>query len=356
MDDTALAALALALADADDARAVGVLLAERLSARAWLLGLVSGEKLEPLAAGPDAPGQVVAYRAPQIEGPLENPAEVSPRLEELANRTEEPLQWRALPQRAGDQAIFVADRELPERALPLVAAALDRVRALDADPSLFRDRALSTISHDLRGPLNVIGFAGSMLRSSVGEEDQDLVAKIRRAARQMEGMIRDLLDLGELEAGRLELHSAETNLRTVIGHVEAAARPTAEEAKVDFGIEVAAPEGALHCDASQLARAIALLIDGACRFAKKGTVTLRASVEEDGGAWLEVEDSGTPLDDETRSKLFRPQQRGEEPHPRAKGLRLTLARRLVEAHGGRLEALESSGVRIRATLPAAPAS
>ncbi|MAQ14305.1 MAG: hypothetical protein CMN30_05870 [Sandaracinus sp.] len=352
MKDADLASLALALAEAATPAAVGEAIAECTGSGTWLLATVDGETLTPLASAPEPPGPEVAYKAPDATGELADPEAVSPRLGELAGAAQGALHLHPLSSQFGEDALFVTDQALDPRALTLLGAAVERLQGLDTDPSLFRDRALSTISHDLRGPLNVIGFASSMLQSTVGDAEKELVAKVRRAARTMEGMIRDLLDLGELEAGRLEMRLADVPMKTILGHLRAHAEPLAENAGVTFAIENADGDAPVHADASRLAQALGLLVDGACKHAKKGSVTVRASVVE-GVPTFDVEDTGTSLDAQTRGALFRPTSRGAEPHPRAKGLALTLARRLIEAHGGTLEAVESDGVCVRVQLATA---
>jgi len=343
MSDGDVRRLALTLADANNAAAVGQALAEIVGAERWLLASIEGSALHPLAGAPEVlePAPLHGFE----EAPAD-PALLSPSLGKLA--AEAPLHLCRL--RAGDATfLFAAEAPLATDGRTLARAALKRVSG-GGKGSLFRDRALSTISHDLRGPLNVIGFAASMLKSSVGESDAELVAKIRRGARQMEGMIRDLLDLGELEAGRLELRPEPTTLGTVMGHVDAAIDPIAESAACTLHREHEAGQAPIVADSERLAHAIVLLVNSACRHATKGEVTLRSGVR-DGFAFIEVEDSGKPLDAEARAHLFEPTDRGAEPHSRAKGLALTLARRLVEAHEAAIEALESDGVRVRVTLP-----
>ncbi|MBO6937066.1 MAG: HAMP domain-containing histidine kinase [Deltaproteobacteria bacterium] len=337
MSNTKLENLALALAAAGDGAAVGRAVANTFGASRWLLAKMRGTELHPIASVPAglAPAPLHGFE----ESPSD-PRALSPLLGELADGG--PLHLARL---AGSH-LFAADVALPTEARTLVDATLER---LQGGGTLFRDRALSTISHDLRGPLNVIGFAASMLERSVSESDRQLVGKIRRASRQMEGMIRDLLDLGELEAGRLELNPAATPLKTILGHVEAAAGPVAEASDVTLERDLRETDAVVRVDAERLARAISLLVEGACRNVPKGEVTLRSGAVGD-RVFFEVEDSGKPMDADTRAQLFETSERGAEAHPRAKGLALMLARRLVEAHGAAIEALESEGVRIRVTL------
>lgn len=343
MSDTKVRQLALALARADDATAVARSLAEAIGAERWLLASIAGSELRPLAGAPSVPAPAPLHFFE--EAPTE-PGVLSEALDEVASGA--PLRLARLQTSAGT-FLFAASPALPEDGQTLARAALERVSATNGG-SLFRDRALSTISHDLRGPLNVIGFAASMLKGSVGDEEAELVTKIRRGARQMEGMIRDLLDLGELEAGRLQLRRDPTTLGTVIGHVDAAVEAVAEGAACTLHREHAAGQTPIAADAERLARAIVLLVASACRHATKGEVTVRSGV--DGRVvYIEVEDTGKPLDADARARLFEPAARGSEPHSRAKGLALTLARRLVEAHEATVEALESDGVRVRVTLP-----
>ncbi len=344
ISDADMRRLALALADAADARSVGSALAESLGLTAWLLASIDGGRLTPVAGAPTCPEEPFPLHG--FDEAPEDPALLSPPLGELAAGG--PLHLARLGA-AGVTYLFAAPEPLPTDARTLTRAALERVGG-GGDGSLFRDRALSTISHDLRGPLNVIGFAASMLKSSVGEQEAELVAKIRRGARQMEGMIRDLLDLGELESGRLELRREPTTLETVLGHVDAAIDAVAESAACTLHRKLSGGQARIVADSERLARAIVLLVASACRHAPKGEVTLRSGANGE-EVFVEVEDSGKPLDDGARARLFEPTDRGAEPHSRAKGLALALARRIVEAHGAAIEALESDGVRVRVTLP-----
>ena len=334
-----LGRLALALASTRDLAEMGRALAGAVGAKRWLLATQRGTELRPIVGEPPATDSAPLHGFEESPG---DPAALSPLLGELADGG--PLRLARLG--SGPTLVFAADVGLSPEARALANAAVERLGT--GGGTLFRDRALSTISHDLRGPLNVIGFAASMLESSVGDAEKELVAKIRRASRQMEGMIRDLLDLGELEAGRLELNLAETSLKTVLSHVDAAVEPVAEAADVTL-TRALQTNATVVADAERLARAIVLLVSSACRNVPKGAVTLRSGATDD-GVFIEVEDSGRPMSADVRARLFAADARGQEAHSRAKGLTLTLARRLAEAHGATIEALESDGVRIRVTL------
>jgi len=342
MSDAELGRLALELASATDLEGLGRALASATGAERWLLASVAGTQLKPIVGEPTTGGPAPLHG---FEEAPADPGALCERFGELAG--EDPL-W--LARLGGGSLVFAASVELDSKARALTESAVERLAG--GSGTLFRDRALSTISHDLRGPLNVIGFAASMLRASVGEKEQELVAKIRRGARQMEGMIRDLLDLGELEAGRLELRRVDAPLATTLEHVEAAIGPIAQSSDVTLDRALNATDTVIHADPERLGRAIVLLVASACRNVPKGRVTLRSGLAE-GAVYVEVEDGGKPMDAETRARLFAVSARGAEPHPRAKGLSLMLARRLVEAHGAAIEALESEGVRLRVTLEAA---
>ncbi len=334
-----LGRLALALARATDRSAVGAAIARALGASRWLLAEAHGTELRPIAGEPHG------LEPAPLHGFEESPADpgaLSPLLGALAD--DGPLRLARLGPAAS--LLFAADVPIEADVRSLADAALERLQGAG---TLFRDRALSTISHDLRGPLNVIGFAASMLDGSVSEADRELVSKIRRASRQMEAMIRDLLDLGELEAGRLELQRAVAPLKTVLGHVDATVGPIAEAAAVTIERDLGELDAKVRVDAERLARAISLLVGSACRNVPKGQVTLRSGADSS-SVFIEVEDGGKPMSADVRARLFETSERGAEAHPRAKGLSLMLARRLVEAHEAAIEALESEGVRIRVTL------
>ena len=348
IDDAAMGRLAIALARATTlADAANAFAADR-DLRQWMVASTERGVLYPLCTSDGGPKESAPVSEDLLQAPrVSNPSGASTALQWF----DDELHVTELQQRDGARVILLSAEPIAEPAQALLRAAAARFLSSD-DRGLFRDRALSTISHDLRGPLNVIGFAGSMLQSSVGDSEKELVTKIRRAARTMEGMIRDLLDLGELEAGRLELNLGEVPVRTIVGHVDAAVEAMVAESDMTYEKDIADPDAMVRADGTRLAQALSLLIGNSCRHAKRGTVRLRAEAR-DGAIWFEVEDTGSPLSESARAHLFAPSSRGEEADPRAKGLGLTLARRLVEAHEGTLSAEPSEGVSIAMRIPAA---
>ena len=114
---------------------------------------------------------------------------------------------------------------------------IDHVDTLDADTGfgslLDSEHFLASMSHELRTPLNaIIGFTGTLLMQLPGplnEEQEKQLRMVQSSARQLLALVNDLLDLGKLGAGTLELHPAPLNCRSVVEELVQAFRPQARQ-------------------------------------------------------------------------------------------------------------------------------
>lgn len=254
---------------------------------------------------------------------------------------------------SGQVAIFGGDPELLRAIAPLITRAARQVMdaAALSEARQFRDVTLSSLSHDLRGPLNVITFAASMLRSTVQDEpSKGLVVKVRRGARTMERMLRDLMDLAGLET--IRLHRSPTEVAALISKL----KPTLEALGEETGVRVSLVqhgEGALDVDSERLSQALVALTATAAKQSAEGAeVRITFDVRQD-PALLSVEDAGKPVPEERRARLFEAFARGDDADARSKGASLALAHGLLVAHGLAVEATDSElgGLRIDAQLP-----
>jgi two-component system sensor histidine kinase KdpD len=194
---------------------------------------------------------------------------------------------------------------------------------------------LRAVSHDLRSPLTAITAAVRGLGSgtlSDGARDE-LISVAAGETERLSRLVENLLDLSRLQAGSAEPRTAWCSLAEIVS----AAADAAPEPLAGFDIELDDELPALSCDAAQLERAVANVLENSARFAGDRPVTVRARA---GGAWLtlRVRDHGPGIARDELERIFEPFHRSLERPSGGSGLGLAIARGFVEANGGRLRA------------------
>jgi signal transduction histidine kinase len=229
----------------------------------------------------------------------------------------------------------------------------DNVERLDAE-RIVRERFVSLLAHDLRGPLAAATMAAKMLVAHPErlQERRDLAIRIERNMLRVDRMIQDLLDANRLRAGhRLALDLQRCDLVEVANDVLADLSDADRER-----VRLTAPdrlEGVWAPD--QLARALWNLITNALKY---GAADAQVDVEvgrAPGGVAISVHNEGPGIPPEEQSQLFEPfsRTRGAEARARGWGLGLTLVRGCAEAHGGKVELSSSpaAGTTFTMRLP-----
>ncbi|HEU4453879.1 MAG TPA: GAF domain-containing sensor histidine kinase, partial [Longimicrobium sp.] len=222
-----------------------------------------------------------------------------------------------------------------------------------------REEVLGVVSHDLRGPLSTI-VTTAVLLSETGRERRDETRRwldvIRRAADQMNTLIGDLLDVGSMEAGRFAVEPRPGDLRALLEETCEQLRPVCDARGLRLECEAGDGLPAVPLDARQVARVLGNLAGNAIKFTPPGgTIRLHASAHG-GEARVEVSDTGPGIPAEQLPMVFDRFWKGRRGDGQGAGLGLTIARGIVEAHGGRI-GVESAGGRGSTfwfTLPAAP--
>ena len=183
---------------------------------------------------------------------------------------------------------------------------------------------------------------------------------VQSSSRHLLALINDVLDLSRIEAGRLELRIEPTPARDVLDAVHGAMRPLAAKKHIQLDVECADGLGLVSMDAMRMRQTLVNLVGNALKFTPEGgRVWVRGFPSQpDGGLRIEVEDTGPGIPAEEQERIFAEFQQATVAHaagrPEGAGLGLTLARRFVEMHGGRLwvESEVGRGSRFILTLPA----
>lgn len=237
--------------------------------------------------------------------------------------------------------IDVTDSTLVERSLR------DRTQALEAADRL-KTEFLANMSYELRSPLTSIsGFAEMLKREYAGklnESQQEYVEGIYKSSQQLGSLITDIIDLATIEAGYLKLDISTFDLRAAIDASIALLTEQMKAQHVKIGVQVASNVTTLQADEVRVKQILINLVTNAVKMTKsKGVIDVEATQEKDGGVRIAVRDNGPGLDAIRRAHLFDPFFRGISGQGSEAALGLSLVKRFVELHGGKVEVESEEG-------------
>jgi len=220
--------------------------------------------------------------------------------------------------------------------------------------SMRRD-LITTVSHDLRTPLASLRVMVEAIDDGVVADPPSVaryVGEMRRSVAQLSGMVDDLFELTQLEAGAIEAETARADLEELVSDAMASVAVEAEAKGLNLISDVEGVDG-VRCS-PRLARVLQNLLSNAVRHTPAdGTVRIEASRLGD-HVRLSVEDDGRGISPDDIPRVFDPFFRADPARsgPGA-GLGLALAKRIVEALGGRIsaEATGRTGARFAVELP-----
>src|SRR5215471_3811911 len=253
-----------------------------------------------------------------------------------------------------------------------MAAKLGELDAMKAD-------LLAHISHELRTPLTGIQEGTALLLEQLTDplttDQQEVLEVVRSHSGRLASRISAILDLAKMEAGMLEYVRVPSDLSTLLQRGIAAVRLVAQKKRLHLEVVCPAPLPLVDCDAGRIQEVLDNLLSNAVKFTSGGgAVSLSAEVKSDtaGRDWVEIRVSdtgkGIPAEDIARvfDKFYQSFSHREE-RQKGTGLGLTIARHIVEAHGGKIWAESRVGegatfvVRLpvshseTSALPASPA-
>ncbi len=214
----------------------------------------------------------------------------------------------------------------------------------------FKSEILGTVAHDLKNPLSVILGRTEMMTEMIGqaassaESVKAQVSHIRESARRMTSMVDNLISDAMSDALDITVRPERVDVAALANEIAAANQPLAENKRQN--IAVSAPADCLiNCDADRIREAIDNLVSNAIKYSPLGGHIELLVARADGGVQVRVRDEGAGLSPEDMSRLFERFQRlsakptaGES----TTGLGLSIAKRIVELHGGTIAA-ESPG-------------
>lgn len=223
-------------------------------------------------------------------------------------------------------------------------AALAARRERDAAEQLGieRSRFLAQVSHELQTPLTtVVGFSELLLLDEqLPPRQREPLVMIQTAGTLLQAMIADLLDLARIDAGKLRVTLAPTDIRSVLGDTIALVRFQAQANGVRFRLDEPVPPVAVRADPLRLKQVLLNLATNAVKYSNASS-EVRISVTVDRPAMrvdIAVRDAGIGMSPAQREKLFQPFERLGREHGRISGtgIGLALVKHLVDAMGGKV--------------------
>lgn len=227
--------------------------------------------------------------------------------------------------------------------------------ALMAAQSASRARSdfLATMSHELRTPLTcVIGMSATLLRWSFGhlsQRQRHYLQTIHDSGEHLLALINDILDLSQMEAGRMVLEVSEFSLAKLLGHSLETLQEKADAngIKLVLDCRIEPHRDRFTGDRRRLKQILLNLLSNAIKFTPEGgNVTLRAWFEAN-IAVFQVEDTGIGIAEHQRSLLFQKFQQLDTSYQRkyeGTGLGLALTKQLIELHNGWIDVDSTVGV------------
>lgn len=206
-----------------------------------------------------------------------------------------------------------------------------------------RQRFLSTISHELRAPLSAImGFAEVLAKQAgnvLDAKQQGYVSAIRQGGEHVVAIINDLLDIGQIDAGKLALECEACSPEDCLWMVVDLMRNQFERKGIALQTEDESKSREMVCDVRKCRQIVLNLLSNALKYTPEGgVVTVRLRPGEE-AARIEVADTGTGIPPEKRNELFSEYYQVDSQRDRAlggTGIGLALCKRLVELHGGEI--------------------
>jgi signal transduction histidine kinase/ActR/RegA family two-component response regulator len=239
----------------------------------------------------------------------------------------------------------ITDRKRAEEALTSANARL-------AEADRRKDEFIAILSHELRNPLAPIRYALPLLqRERLGQPAARAVAVVDRQLLHLTRLVDDLLDVSRITRGKLELQKDYVTLGSIVNAATEAASPIVTAARHTLKINVANDPIWMHADAARLAQVVTNLLNNSAKYTPRGGEIALEAGTEGGEAVIRVRDNGIGIPAEALPTIFEmfrqvsgpdrgrgADSAGPDKTQGGLGIGLALVKRLVEMHGGSIDA------------------
>jgi PAS domain S-box-containing protein len=239
----------------------------------------------------------------------------------------------------------------------------ERLKDADRQKNVF----LATLGHELRNPLASIVAVAELLKPLDGAEDElaRSVAVILDQARQLRRLVDDLLDTARISEGKIRIVRESVDLAGTVSQALEEVRAQVDGRRHELTVELPREPVLLFADGARLVQVLANLVSNAARYTPPGGRIAIRVTPEDGAVVIQVRDTGKGIPPDLLPRVFEMFSQGKSTGdlpPEGLGIGLALVKKLVELHGGSVEARSDgpgrgSEFRVRLPLPTgAPAA
>jgi signal transduction histidine kinase/DNA-binding response OmpR family regulator len=236
------------------------------------------------------------------------------------------------------------------------------LRFIAEEERRIKEEFVANVSHELRTPLNmIVGFCGMILQSPY-HYNQPVPPKllvdleiIYRNSQHLSSLIDDVLDLSQVDAGKMALVKEKTSIVEIINEAVVAVRPLYETKGLYINVVVPDNLPLIWVDRTRIREVLMNLLSNAGRFTEEGGISLRAS-QKDGYLVVSVADTGPGMTTDEKNRLFRPFEQLDSSIRRrygGTGLGLSISKSFVEMHEGSIwvESKKNEGTTFYFQLP-----
>ena len=260
------------------------------------------------------------------------------------------------PRRRYDESDVAFANEIGQR----LALSIDNARLFETATGAIaaRDEVLRIVAHDLRNPLGVVLMRASLMKldgSAADGERRAAADAIETAAKRMNRLIQDLLDVTRSEAGALSVQRAPVSVRAIVGDAVNAQRELAAGASIELRSDVLENPPDVRADRDRLLQIFENLIGNAIRFTPPGGRIVVGAVQRGRHVVFCVTDTGAGIAAEDLPHVFDRFWQARKSRAGGAGLGLAIVKALVESHGGRVgvESTLGRGSTFYFTIPLA---
>ena len=242
----------------------------------------------------------------------------------------------------------------------VLARAFNDMAAALASAEARRRRLLSDVAHELRTPLATIDAHLEGLADGVVEPERATWELLRAETRRLRRLSEDLARVSRAEEHQLELRPEHVPVGPLLESSARAQRPAFDARQVGLQVRVDERVPPVEVDQERAREVLGILLDNALRHTEPGGCVTLSAATDGADVVLAVEDTGEGLDQDELERVFERFYRVDRSRSRQRGgsgIGLTIARAIVEAHGGRLSAESAGrghGSRFVIRLPPAP--
>ena len=249
----------------------------------------------------------------------------------------------------------------------LVAVTLEKMLAQEKATRMEAERQsdtlkstlLDAVAHEFKTPLTSIKAAASLLHTSSDLTPQrlhDLSAIIEEESDRLEGLVTEAIQMARIEGGKLKMHREQIDIAEVVAKAIDHSRAALDGRDIRF---VAAPsKETIFADVELIDVALQQLLENAAKYSQSNSPIEISTLAEEGGAVIEVKDSGPGIPDSEQVRIFEKYYRSPSTATRSTGtgIGLHIVREIVKAHGGRIwvESRLGEGARFSMWIPERP--